>query len=181
MASQQTPYRTTCHAPHRVRTLPILVLSLTDILPTLAAAHDHIDQPIFDCTTHDGAKHLFISANPPFAFYSFGPKHSPELSLSTPITDLDITPWNGVGMSIHERASFHNGAYTYTVYHDFDRSTHAKTAGVIITKDKDEIGHIPCDSGSIFVGLWQFYDLKTSTGQCWDDYTRVWKTACPKK
>lgn len=143
-----------------------------------ASAATHVDRPLFECTVQNGAKELYVSYNPPFVYYGFGPVGSPELTIEKHILDLDVIPWNGVGRSIHEQVRFRVGEYVYTVYQAFDRTDHVRYGGVTVTENGVDILHLPCDPGGEVESAFVFFDTKSDAGQCWDLDENIWKMTC---
>ena len=137
---------------------------------------------VFDCTLSDGKKQLRVCSTEEAANYSFAvPGQSPEIELFEPIDRLDYRPWNGVGRTLFEDATFNNESYSYSVYSVFDRLTEGAMleGGVVVKKDDVEIAHLRCDPGSVSARLDLFYEFKARVGQCWNHQDFTWGTDCP--
>ncbi len=145
-----------------------------------ALASTHVDQPLFECTVLNGAKTLAVTVNPPFVYYSFGPEAAPEIVIEKTISDVGVTPWNGVGRSIFEEIEFLVGGHFYRVYHNFDRNDHVHSGGVSVWRGDEELISIACDKGTTTVdgGVFGFLDLKQDAGFCWDFDALEWRHDC---
>ena len=116
--------------------------------------------------------------------YAYGlPKQPPELSLVSEIATLEYQPWPGVGRSIWEEVTFHNGNYSYTVSAGFDRTAtegvtippSAYFGGVVVHRAGDELTSLMCQRETVvFPWTEALGQGKHRAGLRWDMETQSW-------
>lgn len=137
---------------------------------------------VFQCDISSGRKHVQICATPHMVQYRFGQTGQiPELTLDAPVPVLDVRPWNGIGRYLYEQVSFHNDAYTYTVYSSLDRLTQEARleGGIAVEKEGESIAQLRCDRGRAEGDLYELSVLKQATGLCWSHTAFEWTASCP--
>ena len=128
--------------------------------------------PLFHCTLNGGTKAVDVCLQDDVAYYRFGPAGgAADILLARRAGAVDMRPWNGVGRSIFETATFSNGGYDYTVHYAIDRLTqaHEVTGGVIVTRGGDELADLSCDAGAVTASdIYPLFEAKEAAGQCWN-------------
>lgn len=116
--------------------------------------------------------------------YSYGSVGSaPELELSSSIERVDFEPWSGLGRSIHEKVTFYNGDYSYSVGGGFDRPFSDEEAQkeprrfgwIEVTHLGEQVAYFDCRPETVTYGFGGgLYDLKAAANQSWDQYSLSW-------
>ena len=91
--------------------------------------------------------------------------------------------WPGVGRTIWEDMTFHNGDHSYTISRAMDRmiaeddpdqSTDMRGT-VVVTKRNETLSELECDPGSVSFGdFYPLFEAKEAAGQCWDREAFAW-------
>ncbi len=145
-----------------------------------------LDEPFLSCTMQGGAKRLSVCVDGRTLHYAFGAvDKSPELLLSRDVTEVDYTPWPGVGRTIWEEVSFENLGHVYLVHGWLDRIPSEETdedpqrptgGGVTVTRGEETLATLECDPGSV-----EFYwtdavnAAMAKAGRCFDWGTHTWQ------
>lgn len=157
------------------------------LCPTGVLACSDAETRYFTCTFGAGKKTIEICHDAKMARYRFGPTgEAPELELLQPVSNVDLTPWPGVGRTIWEEVTFRNADHAYVVYGSIDRGPPSDgsdemavtlSGGITVRRDGDEIAHLTCDPGSVkFPWGTSLFDAKETAGQCYDPELRSWGT-----
>ena len=136
-------------------------------------------QPVLSCTLSGGRNTLDVCLDGEFLSYAYGKAgKTAELELVSHVKDAGYVPWNGIGRSIYEEASFRNRDVTYTVWFAVDRMAEGNpvSGGVVVLQNEAELASLHCDEGTTTAGFFALSDLMDRMGQCWDYETRVWTT-----
>lgn len=144
------------------------------LIPLPAFAQCPAGTEIFSCPS--ATKTIQICQTDTAAIYRFGPKANPDLTLTTPFTEIDATPWPGIGRTIWSEATFHNDGYSYTVWTAFDRldETAVMEGGVTVYQGDTMVAQIACDAGKVRGDTSGLADARALTGQCWDMGENAW-------
>ncbi len=140
--------------------------------------------PILTCTFENGAKAVDACEDGTTATYAFGKVgRAPDLTLVTPVADLDYTPWPGVGRTTWAMVAFENEGFTYLLWYSYDRTDALEesradgapdplTAGISVLRgDGEALAGLECDSGSITTQMDALSEAKEALGLCWDGET----------
>ncbi len=140
--------------------------------------------PILTCSFQNGAKQVTACQDGVSATYAFGKTgRAPELTLSTPVADLDYTPWPGIGRSIWATTAFENQGFTYLLWYNYDKidaledaqaagAPDPLTAGISVLRgDGEGLASLECDPGSITTRMDALSQAKEALGLCWDGQT----------
>ncbi|WP_306152917.1 hypothetical protein [Roseovarius sp. MMSF_3281] len=138
--------------------------------------------PMFHCTVKGGAKTVDLCLQDQVAYYRFGPQGGmAEMLLARPVSEVYMMPWNGVGRTIYEEASFNNRAFDYTIHYAIDRIPQdgevkvSVSGGVTVIKGDQTMAQLACDAGSVSVNdIYPLYEAKQAAGQCWDREAFEW-------
>ncbi|KAB6717810.1 MULTISPECIES: hypothetical protein [Roseobacteraceae] len=152
------------------------------VLPLCAMPFGAVAQaePLFQCTFANG-KTVVLETDETGVVYRFGrPGQTPELTLHRLYDQIDVTPWPGVGRSIWEDLSLHNGAVTYRLWGALDRMSedHELSAGLIVEQGEDELARLECLPDSINYAVFSFSDAYEAAGYCWNYEGFIWQEAC---
>ena len=166
-----------------MRIFPLSALAVLIAGPALAGCPAGTT-PILTCTFEHGAKRVDACQDGTTATYAFGKAgQAPDLTLVTPVADLDYTPWPGVGRSIWEEVSFYNQDITYLLWFNYDKVNAIEeaqaagapdplTAGISVLRgDGEGLASLECDPGSIDTEMDALSDAKERLGLCWDGET----------
>ena len=159
-----------------MRIAPVLFLAL---LPLPAVADCAGGDKVFTCQI--GAKALELCHIGDDLTYAFGPKGTPDLTITEPLLTVNFTPWPGVGSAIWETVVFVNDDYAYEVWTSVERdpeSTEGRHGGIRVLKGDETIAELECDQGTPLQSLDGIWDLKESVGLCWEFGSQSWKTTC---
>ena len=132
-----------------------------------------------------GTKTVEVCHDDNTARYSFGPAGgTSDLQITKPVTEVDLTPWPGIGRTIWEELTFHNAGHSYTVHASIDRAPPEDETddivvtvfgGIIVRRGEEEIADLTCDPGTVdFPWGHELFDAKEAAGQCYDPGTRGW-------
>ena len=148
-------------------------------LPLPAFAQCPAGTEIFSCPA--GSKTIQICQTDTDAIYRFGPKGSPTLTLSVPITKIDTDPWSGIGWTIWSEATFHNAGHSYTVWTSFNKADPKAVmeGGVTVTEGDKLLMQIACDAGKVSGDTSGLSYARADTGQCWHLSDLTWKPFFP--
>lgn len=164
---------------------PKLLVWALAFCPTSVLACSDGETRHFTCTFGAGFKTFEICHDADVARYRFGPTGgTPELELVPPVTEVDLTPWPGVGRTIWEEVTFRNAEHAYVVYGSIDRAPPADgsdeiavtvSGGITVRRHDEDIAHLTCDPGSVmFPWGTSLFDAKEAAGQCYDPEPRNW-------
>lgn len=139
-------------------------------------------QTFLSCSLEKSGKHLSVCLEGDRAVYRFGPKGTPELTLSQPLDRLDYRPWNGVGSSIWEEVRFVNSDITYAVYGSILRIAADAadgpnlSGGVEVLRGDTSLANLACARKTV-VFPWSeaISDAKRAAGLTWDRSSQSWR------
>lgn len=162
-----------------IRTLGLCFTTFFIVGPAAANGCFGAGQPLFHCTFKNGAKALDICLQGDLLLYRYGAlAGKAELLLASRVENTHMRPWNGVGSSIYEEASFANGDVTYTAFYAVARiaaDAPDVSGGIIVTKGDQTLANLTCDSGSIEPSdFYPIFEEKNAQGQCWNTDTFTW-------
>lgn len=164
--------------------LAALLPLLAALAPAAAQAKCPNQSGIFSCQI--GRKTLEVCHWKGMITYEFGLPNKAELSLFTPETEADFTPWSGVGRTMWSSLAFHNEGITYEVWSSLDKLMNDDDpmpewqGGVNVLQGDKTLAQLTCNPGSVEGILDTVYDIKTDLGQCWNLTTFAWQQApCP--
>lgn len=137
---------------------------------------------LLSCKIEGRDRVLSVCAANGQAYYAYGtPDQLPELELITPLRDVDVTPWPGVGGSIWEEMIFTNNDVEYVVWQSMQRDPEntAHSGGVNVREkgaETDLLASLTCDPAILFseAGIFAFSDAKIANGQTWDLDQHIW-------
>ncbi|SOH95509.1 Uncharacterized conserved protein YecT, DUF1311 family [Monaibacterium marinum] len=124
--------------------------------PVSLAADSHSDESevLFQCSLNNAANTVSVilfSDNVQY-FYS-NAEGRVELSIKSPLSDVDYTPFAWDSPDVAERITFHNGETSYEVFHIMNRSginfTDGSNGGVVVIAPSGQRTEILCDENSI--------------------------------
>ncbi len=157
------------------------------VIPQLAAADcQAMDETFLSCTVQGGAKTLSVCIDGRTLHYAFGPvSRAPELVLSRDVTEVNYTPWPGVGRTIWEEVGFENLGHVYTVHGWLDRIPAEEAdedpprpmgGGVTVTRGDETLVKLACDPDSAeFFWTDAVSHAMAEAGRCWDWDTQTWQ------
>lgn len=155
-----------------------LLMALLALAPLNAYAACPVGSEVVQtCSLSGGKKVLDVCLLQNSVTYAFGNSgKTPDLHLSTPVTQAGYIPWNGVGRSIYEEVSFVNQGVTYLVWYAVDRmvEAHPVSGGIVVGQGGKELASLICDKNTVITGFGALYDRMTSLGQCWNYQTHAW-------
>lgn len=134
---------------------------------------------LVSCPMANGTKYLETCLMEDRVLYAFtGGVAENAFVLDRPVTEVDMTPWPGIGRTIWEDFTFTNGDYAYQVHYGFDRLSEESEmfGGVTVKKGEVEIATLSCDPGTVNsagFGL-PLFDAKEAAGQLWSFEMREW-------
>ncbi|WP_322895147.1 MULTISPECIES: hypothetical protein [unclassified Yoonia] len=139
------------------------------------------EQTFMACQIEDSGKSLRVCFDNDTVNYRFGPAgQPPELALSATITDVDYTPWPGVGRAIWENVRFTSSGYIYEVYAGFDRMSeddHASFGGVRVSFGEKNVAELTCaPDGLDFTWGEGLFAAKEAAGMAYDREGQRWIT-----
>lgn len=140
--------------------------------PPLAA-----QETVFACFLRDATQVLSITREAGQVTYRYGGIAGVDLTISTDIALLDVTPWAGIGRYIHESVAFENGGYSYQVHVSFDKLVENADVegGVFVLRGDDVVADIPCDAGTVYGGVFAFSDMMAHADLVWDREAQLWR------
>ncbi len=151
------------------------------LLPAPAFACPDGAETLVSCTIDQGAKRLETCLMGNYASYAFGPAdRGPDLHLARPVTQIEMTPWPGVGRAIWEDFTFYSGLIAYRVHYSFDRNDGDAAelqGGVDVLQGETVLASLSCDVGSVLssgYGL-PLFDAKIAAGQNYSPETYLWE------
>lgn len=144
--------------------------------PAYAACFGDAGTPLFHCTLKQGQAEARVCLQDGVAYYAYGPTGAaPDILLARSVTDIEMSPWPGVGRTIFEDLTFTNGAYGYRLAHQADKFENTITGGLSVLRDGAVVAELTCDPDSVTVGeFYPLYEAKEAAGQCWDRDASVW-------
>lgn len=134
---------------------------------------------LVSCTAGNGDKALDVCSDGTHVLYRFGTSgQTPNLELIRSILDVDVTPWSGVGSSIWESVTLHNGAFSYEAFSSVARSPEAPaiSGGVDVFEDGSPVASVQCDAGSVQTNIDALFEMREAAGLCYDHSTFAWGT-----
>lgn len=152
----------------------IALLGLLTLTPAWA---DCAGEVIFACKIKTKTLELCLTADA--LRYTFG-KGQPDLTITTPLPQLDYTPWNGIGRSMWEAVRFENRGVTYEVWSSIDKLMDENdpapiwSGGVIVSRGDATLAQLVCTTPPEPPFIDVLYDAKTAVGQCWNFDRRAW-------
>lgn len=157
-----------------------LGLALLFLLP-LPALADCPGEVIFACPIK--ARVLEVCLTGTAAIYSYGKPGRPELTIATPLTELDYTPWPGIGSAIWEEARLQNAGVDYTVFTSIEKlgedgQDPERQGGVAVTQGDQTLAQLACTAPPDPGALDALFQAITDAGRCWDFDSQSWQEAC---
>lgn len=125
---------------------------------------------LFQCSLNNAANSvrvILLSDNVQYSYSDNGGRV--ELSINSPLSDVDYTPFAWDSPDVTESITFHNGETSYEVFQTMIQSksnfSSGSTGGVVIITPSAERTEIPCDANSIapvnvFQGIGRIAGLK---------------------
>lgn len=121
--------------------------------------------PFVSCLIIESASQMQACFNDTEFTFELGPFASPpDVSVTLPLQKVAIQPWNGMGGSYTEAASFTHAGITYSVWWAADRMTdaHLITGGVTMSDGGEELTALTCAVEPQIGGLWGLPDAKAA-------------------
>ncbi|WP_417267297.1 hypothetical protein [Celeribacter baekdonensis] len=137
-------------------------------------------ETLLQCSFSNG-KTVVLETDETGVAYRFGrPGQTPELTLHRPYDQVDVTPWPGIGRSIWEDLSLHNGEVTYRLWGALDRMSedHELSAGLIVEQGEEELARFECLPNSVNYAVFSFSDAYEAAGYCWNFEDVMWQETC---
>ena len=151
-------------------TLSLIALTISTA-PAFAQCPTN-QHPILSCNIEDSQKALTACHDGAVATYAFGkPGQTPELIIKTPVTQINYTPWNGVGRGIYEQVIFDNAGVGYLLWSAFEKDPGVEqpfSGGIVVQQNGEDLASLMCDPGTMEVGIDGLFEVMESHGQCWD-------------
>lgn len=125
-------------------------------------------EPFVSCVIKEDALQMEACFNATEFSFEFGRFASPpDVSVTLPLSEVAVQPWNGMGSSYSEAASFTHAGITYSLWWSADRMTdeHPITGGVTLTEDGTELSSLTCAVEPEIGGLWVLPDAKDALGK----------------
>lgn len=148
--------------------------------PVGAIACPNGAQTLVSCSLRQGALYLETCLLGDYATYAYGKTGlRPELALARPVTQVDMTPWPGIGRYIWEDFTFFNGDVSYQVFYSIDKLAEAGsglTAGLTVRQGAQTLAEFSCDEASVVTagyGL-PLFEAKQLAGQIYSLETQSW-------
>lgn len=167
-----------------MRTCIAVLAILSHTTPAQAEGCFGAGTELFHCTVEAGRKTADVCLQGDVAVYRFGPTGGEaDLLLARGVDDVDMTPWPGVGRTIWEDMTFHNGDHSYTISRAMDRmiakddpDQSTDMRGTVVVKKRNEtLSELECDPGSVSFGdFYPLFEAKEAAGQCWDREAFAW-------
>ncbi len=154
--------------------------ALACLVGAAAQAGPEARRQILSCRLDDGANavDLWIEGRMVHVFY--GPKAGPAvLSAKVPVATIEHHPWEGVGRSIWESTTIHDGPLGYEFWMSVDRLNPdpRPKGGLNVIRNGQTIASHECLPQGIRADFWAMSDAKGALGICWDLETHAW-TSC---
>ena len=152
-------------------------LAVLVVLAATPALADCPGEVFFSCQIKARTLELCLTADA--VRYSFG-KTTPELTITANLSQVEYTPWDGIGRSMWQSVRFYNAGVSYDVWASIDKMGDAGdpdnvwTGGVIVAQGQVTLAELVCTTPPEPPFIDRLYDAKQSIGQCWDFDTRVW-------
>ncbi|WP_225027061.1 hypothetical protein [Xinfangfangia pollutisoli] len=153
-----------------------LILALSLPFPAFA---DCAGELLFSCPIK--AARLEVCLTGATATYSFGPAGKPDLTLETPVADLDFQPWPGIGRAIWQTVRFHNRGVVYEVWSSLEKQMEenqpepAWQGGVTVQQGDQVLAELSCSTAPDPSDLDLIFQAKEAAGQCWNYSTQTWQ------
>ena len=143
------------------------------------------EQTFMACTIAGNGKSLSVCYDADRVHYRFGaPGQPPELALSSPVAEVDYTPWPRIGRAIWESVLFPNDGYVYEVFAGFDRMImeddpeEPAFGGVQVLRDDQIIAELRCAPDTVdFTWGEGLFLAKEAAGLSYDISTGTWDAA----
>lgn len=136
--------------------------------------------PLVICDIAYSTKRLETCVAGGDVLYRFGPAGAPELALRRAVTEVDMTPWSGVGRDIWEAFSIQNAEITYEIWLAHARDPNAADpvmAGVRVMRGEAILAELACRPETIAEAGYPLalFEAKQAAGQRYSHATFTWE------
>lgn len=146
-------------------------------LPGATHAACTVPADSFTCQVSKG-RELSVCAGTEMFTYSFGTGEPPEMEMSIPFAEAEVTPWPGIGRSVWSSIRFRKGSHSYEVWASAEKdSDDPAGGGVIVSQNGKEIARIDCRPGTVEAGPEVFGEVMYARGFCWNGAADRWQVA----
>lgn len=152
--------------------LRVFVAALVSLPGSLVAAcFGDVGTPLMHCGIEGGKTELRVCLQGDTGYYAYGPRGgAPDIVIARHVSNIEMTPWPGIGRSYWQEMTFSNGSYQYRLNHNFDRFEELPPSGQLtVLRDGKEIAQLFCDRADLRVADFDpLLAAKEAAGACFE-------------
>jgi hypothetical protein len=105
---------------------------------------------LLSCSFGSKQVELCMTTDAQSVTYRFGPQGAPELELTRGFDEITMQPWNGIGRTIWDSVTLHNGQFSYALYAAYDKIDRTESSGLEVLRGEQGLASLDCIGDPFF-------------------------------